>query len=260
LGRYADLIDVDSLTLRGDVFAEIVIRAGGLDLGGNETRCYPIIRYKSVGPDHLRNLKLSKYMLTSDDDPRIDGVYYLTLDFDDECKIVSLCVSPEVVPYINRLVHIPEVAGVTSYPPAGTHYVKSHNDFAFSVYYTTPQPLAVFTNRVLDGVPEAELVGAQNENGEYEYVIRDVRENIFLSIGPGFASANGSIDEENTVWSHNNKLYIKVERADIASIYSIAGQLVKRIEVPEGNTSVPMARGVYVITLKDGAVHKVIVK
>ena len=34
----------------------------------------------------------------------------------------------------------------------------------------------------------------------------------------------------------------------------------QRVDLPEGDTSIPMSRGAYVITLKDGSVHKVIVK
>ncbi|TPE17319.1 T9SS type A sorting domain-containing protein [Tannerella forsythia] len=67
-------------------------------------------------------------------------------------------------------------------------------------------------------------------------------------------------DRGTAVWSHGETIYIRVERKDIASIYSVAGQLVRRIELSEGDTSVPMQRGVYVVTLKDGTVHKVIVK
>jgi hypothetical protein len=267
LGEYADFLDVDSLTLRGNTFVDIVVRAAGLSLG--ESACFPIIRYKTVGKDDLNNLKLTKYNLSSADHPSIDGNYRLAFDIDEECRIVSLCVVPEINPIIKRQIIIPSVAGVTSYPPAGIHFNDSHTDFDLKLVYATPTatPLAVNTNRYVDegGVRhiEDELVGRRNLNGEYEYVIRDVREDIQLSIGPGFASdlasSNGSVDGP-AIWSHNNLLYIKVDREDIASIYSIAGQLVKRVEIPEGNTSIPMERGVYVITLKDGAIHKIIIK
>jgi hypothetical protein len=30
--------------------------------------------------------------------------------------------------------------------------------------------------------------------------------------------------------------------------------------VPEGNTAVPMRGGVYIVTLKDGSVHKIIIQ
>ncbi|MDR2919582.1 MAG: hypothetical protein LBV72_09510, partial [Tannerella sp.] len=111
-----------------------------------------------------------------------------------------------------------------------------------------------------DGKTAEELTGRLNANGEYEYVIRRVTQNIVLKFGPEFATDNALIDDNRVVWSHNNTIYFRVAKEDIASIYSIAGQLVKRIELPEGDYSVPMERGVYVVTLKDGSVHKVILK
>lgn len=69
-----------------------------------------------------------------------------------------------------------------------------------------------------------------------------------------------SINDGKAVWSYGNTIYIRVEKDDIDSIYSIAGQLVKRLEISEGSSSIQMERGVYIITLKDGSVHKVILK
>ncbi|MDR3269099.1 MAG: T9SS type A sorting domain-containing protein [Tannerella sp.] len=263
VGAYADFIDVKDLFLRGPVKIEVLVRPEGLHLDEYDQRCYPILHYETVGDwANLNNLQLSKSTLTSKDHPSINGTYFLALDFDDDCHMVSLCIVPQHVPVINREVqiHMPDVAGVTSNIPPGIHYVRSHTDFAFSLNFTAKLPLTVNTNRLIKGVLESELKGTLNENGEYEYVIRRVQEDIYLSIGPGYADATVPVEDGPAVWSHNNMLYIRVEKSDIASIYSIAGQLVKRIELPEGNTSVPLGRGVYVITLKDGAVHKVIIK
>ncbi|MDR3267899.1 MAG: T9SS type A sorting domain-containing protein [Tannerella sp.] len=262
VGAYADFLDVKDLFLRGPVKIDVLIRPEGLLLDAYEQRCFPILHYESVGdPSNLNNLQLSKSTLTSKDHPSIDGTYNLALDFDDECHMVSLCIVPQRMPIINReiQIHMPDVAGVTSNIPPGIHYVRSHTDFAFSLNFAAKLPLTVNTNRLIKGVLEDDLVGTLNENGEYEYVIRNVQEDIYLRIGPGYVGT-ASIEDGTAVWSHNNMLYIKVEQEDIASIYSIAGQLVKRIELSEGNTSIPLGRGVYVITLKDGTVHKVIIK
>jgi hypothetical protein len=259
LGEYADLIDVDSLVIRERIQIELAIRKEGLYLDGREGVCYPLIRYKSVDPDQLKYLEMKKQVLAPEDHPSISEVYYLSLRLDTACHIVNLCITPQVGPIINRRVEIPTVSGVTSTPLPGIHYVPSHTDFALMLAFTTPQPLAVTTSRIIGGVREAELSGRQTRNGEYEYVIRSVQEDVYLQIGPGYASANGSVDGR-AIWSHNNTLYIKVEKEDIASIYSIAGQLVRRLDVPEGNTAVLLARGVYIITLRDGSIHKVIIK
>ena len=110
---------------------------------------------------------------------------------------------------------------------------------------------------MVNGVQEV-LGGVKNANGEYEYIIPHVQQEITLTFGPDVVS--NEFLAGTAVWSHGEMIYIRVERADIASIYSVAGQLVKRVDLPEGDTSIPMSRGAYVITLKDGSVHKVIVK
>ena len=102
------------------------------------------------------------------------------------------------------------------------------------------------------------LAGVKNTNGEYEYLISNVQEEITLTFGPDYVS--NELLAGTAVWSHGEMIYIRVTRADIASIYSVAGQLVRKIDLPEGDTSIPMSRGAYVITLKDGSVHKVFVK
>ncbi|MDR2232506.1 MAG: hypothetical protein LBE56_05205, partial [Tannerella sp.] len=109
---------------------------------------------------------------------------------------------------------------------------------------------------------QEELTGKQNANGEYEYVIRQVKtQPVYIYIGPETLGpvANEGISQK-AVWSYGNTLYIRVAQEDIASIYSITGMLVKRIDVPEGGITEPMTKGAYIVTLKDGSVHKVIIK
>jgi len=261
LGRYADCLIVDSLSIQGTLDIDIAIRSG-LFLAEGESRCFPIIQYQSVEEGVLNNIHLKKDKLTSDDHKSIEGTYYLTIDADTTCNVVYLCIATVPGPKIMRDVYIPPVSGVTTDPVNGTYRVRSGNNFEFKAKYTTDCPLKVMTGRVIDGDKE-EIFGTKNANGEYEYVIQQVRTNITLTIGPDCASenpnANDNVDGE-IVWSHNNTIYIKVDREDIASIYSVAGQLIKRVDLPEGTYSTDLERGVYIVTLKDGSVHKVILK
>jgi hypothetical protein len=258
MGRYADCLDVDSLTIYGETPIEVIVRPGGIDLSPGEERCWPILHYNKVQKGVLNHLALKKATLTSKDHPSITDTHYLHLEFDTVCHVVSLCIGVPSYTPPTYSVTIPSVPGVTTNPPTGKHYVSGYNDFRFTAVYETPtrQPYLVkITPRMTD---EEVLTGTLNANGEYEYIIHQVTKHIEVLFGPDF-QANESVDGV-AVWSHNEKLYIKVPREDIASIYSITGQLVKRIEVPEGNTTVPMIRGVYVVTLKDRSVHKVIIK
>lgn len=176
----------------------------------------------------------------------------------DPCR-ETFCLNFESKPQpgIQREVYIPQVAGVTTDPEYGTQYVPSQDDFHFTAKYTTANPLIVTTNRIVDGAEEV-LPGTPNAEGGYDYVIRRVTQNIVLTFGEESVD-NASIDGR-AVWSYNNTINIRVAKEDVASIYSVASRLVKRIELAEGDNSIPAERGVYVVTLKDGSVHKVIVK
>ena len=246
-GEYSDAIEVDRLTTYGSVDVNIEIRP----CEKMEKRCYPIIYYKSVTPNSLNQLKLNPRKV------KIDGEEYplhLNLGTDG---VVYVCVGDAQPVDINRTVTLPSVSGVKTDPVAGIWDVKSRGNFKFKATYSGSKPLAVRTNRTVNGVPEM-LTGTKNANGEYEYVVPNVQQDITLSIGPDYVS--NQLLAGTAVWSHGEMIYIRVDRADIASIYSVAGQLVRKVDLPEGDTSIPMSRGAYVITLKDGSVHKVIVK
>lgn len=241
-----DCIVVDELTLYGNVNVFVEKRI----CQDFEPGCYPIIRYKSEGIDqsNLNNLQLGTR--------KIDG-YNLALDTSIP-GVVYLCVGEVTVTEMLRGIYIPEVPGATTDPEYGEHYVVSQENFTFTVKYDSEPPLRIRTGRIIEGKEEI-LIGTKNENGEYVYVIRQVTQSIVLTFGPDYETSNDVIDG-TTVWSNGNTIYINVNREDIASIYSVTGQLVKRIELPEGSTSIPMERGIYIVTLKDGSVHKVILK
>ena len=246
-GEYSDAIEVDRLTTYGSVDVNIEIRP----CEKIEKRCYPIIYYKSVTQNSLNSLKINPSKV------KIDGEEYpLHLNIGTD-GVVYVCVGDAQPVDINRTVTIPSVTGVKTEPGVGIWDVKSRGNFKFKATYSGSKPLAVRTNRTVNGVPEM-LTGAKNANGEYEYIIPNVQQDITVSIGPDYVS--NQLLAGTAVWSHGEMIYIRVERADIASIFSVAGQLVRKVDLPEGDTSIPMSRGAYVITLKDGSVHKVIVK
>ena len=246
-GEYSDAIEVDRLTTYGSVDVNIEIRP----CEKMEKRCYPIIYYKSVTPNSLNQLKLNPRRVV------IDGEEYpLHLNIGTD-GVVYVCVGDEVPPPLTHTVTIPNVSGVTTDPGAGIWPTPARGNFKFKATFSGSKPLAVRTNRTVNGAPEL-LTGTKNANGEYEYIVPNVQQEITLSIGPDYVS--NQLLAGTAVWSHGEMIYIRVDRADIASIYSVAGQLVRKVDLPEGDTSIPMSRGAYVITLKDGSVHKVIVK
>jgi hypothetical protein len=248
-GQAADLLDVDKFIARGKVKVFVEKRP----CQEIDTMCYPILRYKSTEPGMLNLLSLETQ--------KIDG-YPMTFDIDSIEQVVYLCIGDIKPPVHERAIAMPSVAGVVSNPPAGVHYT-SNGDFKFTLTFANGQPLRVKTSRIIDGVQEV-LTGTLNANGEYEYIIRQVKtQPIYIYIGPesemGGENANETVNGSK-VWATGNTLYIRVAKEDIASIYSIVGKLVRKIDLAEGQVGVPMESGVYVVTLKDGSVHKVIIQ
>jgi hypothetical protein len=248
-GQAVDVLDVDNIITRGDVKVFIEKRP----CQEYDTLCYPILRYKSAEPGALNRLHLAT--------PKLDD-YALALDIDSIEQVVYLCIGGIKPPVLERAVVMPSVAGVTSNPPAtGVHYT-TNGDFKFTLTFADGKPLKVKTSRIINGVQEV-LTGTLNANGEYEYILRQVKtQPIYIYIGPeeqGSETVNEAVNGAK-VWASGNTLYINVAAEDVASIYSVVGKLVRRIDISEGQTGVPMESGVYVVTLKDGSVHKVIIQ
>jgi len=244
-GELADCIEVDNLHLHDQVNVFVEKRCGQYYTPG----CYEIIRYKRLEDDYtLNHLHLQT--------KSIDGTP-LSLDTSTP-GVVYLCVGENARPKVQREIILPQPpAGVTINPAPGYHYGWFAENFIFTLIFDGPI-YEVTTNRTFDGQPEV-LTGVLNENGEYVYTIYDVRtQPIYVYIGP--ATVANEMIGKASVWSSGNTLYIRVATEDIASIYSITGMLVNRIDVPEGGTTQPLAKGAYIVTLKDGSVHKVIVR
>lgn len=167
------------------------------------------------------------------------------------------------IPVITRSVRIPFAEGVTSNPDPGVYYVRSGEDYKFALRFLTPYPLKVTTGRVVDDKDE-EIFGTMNANGQYEYVIRQVRSNILLAIGPDAASGNGTSNEvidDASIWSYRNELFVTLNNEDIINIYSITGLLIRKIESGPGTVTIPLTQGVYIVTLTNtNLIKKVLIQ
>jgi hypothetical protein len=187
---------------------------------------------------------------------------YFALDFTKD-GVVSLNVTDIPDPDIQRYVDLPAVEGVTTVPEARRHYVSSHRNFTFRATYTGA-PLRVtatgfYSGRTVDLDETAKAL----ENSEYEYAIYQITEPWTVYIGPEIStvfSVSNSVLESRRVWAYRNTLYINAEKEDVASIYNMTGVLYKRIEIPEGLNRFTLERGIYVVTMKDGSVYRIIIR
>ncbi|MDR1779793.1 MAG: T9SS type A sorting domain-containing protein [Tannerella sp.] len=258
LGLYADAIDVDSLTVYDEILLDIIVRSEGIELEDGDSRCFPIIHYNSVTPGALNHIKLKNDRLTSKDHPSIEQTVYMRLDYDTLCHVVRLCVATRPLPTITRQVVLTSKEGVVTDPKVGVYWVESGTSFSFKALYATKAPYIVRTDRVIEGVPEVVRSNERLATSEYVYTIPEIRSPITITFGPEFTSTVPVVGR--AVWSFNDNAYIRTERDEAATIYSIAGQLVMKLKLAEGTETVHLASGVYIVAFDDGTRYKIIIR
>ena len=244
-----DTISVhDSIYFAGKVPLVVLPETEKLDPG-----CYLFMEYgDSLGnsKEYVSNLVLSQQRY---------GEYYFSLYFGEPGK-VYLCVSTFPMPEVQRKIIIPEVTGVITNPIVGEYYVKGHQNYSFTAWFTG-EPLKVKATGYYSGtVLDLDLNAKIRDNGVYEYTIYQVVEPWTVEIGPALSTVGIDGINNQRVWSYKNTLYINAEREDIVSIYNITGVLYKKVEIGEGLQTFTLERGAYIVTLKDGTVYKIIIK
>jgi hypothetical protein len=216
--------------------------------------CYLFLQYgDSLGTttEYVKNLELKTLRYNE---------YYFSFDFSTPGE-VRICVTTFPAPTVQRYVDIPEVEGVTTVPGAGKHYIVGHGDFQFSAYYNGGVPLAVLAKGFYSGTTMNLDINRSGAN-PYTYYFSQIVEPWTVFIGPNVSTnpnGNGEIIG-NRVWSYRNTLYVNVLTEDVVSVFNVAGILYKKQDIPAGISTLTLERGVYVVTLKDGAVHKVVIR
>lgn len=68
-----------------------------------------------------------------------------------------------------------------------------------------------------------------------------------------------ALTEEYAVWSADGSIYIRANKAVDVNIYTITGQLSKRMKITAGETAIPVTKGLYIVRIENIA-RKVIVR
>ena len=177
----------------------------------------------------------------------------------DYCRGVN-CFVFKTIPdaVIEREVEIVNtISSVTADPGVGKHYIKSRENFEFTLTFAGGQPLKVIATRVNSGISE-ELLGTDLGGGKFGYIINQVQEPWSITVTSEPATDNDVITN-GRVWTYANTLYISSDKAVRANIYTLSGTLFKQLNVQAGTTSEELERGVYIVEI-DGARYKVVVK
>jgi hypothetical protein len=219
-----------------------------------EPGCYLIMTYGDslgVSREYVKNFVLTTQRYEDN---------YFALDFSEAGK-VYLCVTEFPMPDIQRYVDLPAAEGVTTVPEPRRHYVSGNKNFTFTATFTGA-PLKVtatgfYSARTIDLDNTAKILG----NNYYEYTIYQVVEPWTIYIGPDASTVSSEfVTGKQRVWTYRNTLYINTEKDDVVSIYNMTGVLNREMEIPEGMTKLTLERGIYVVKLKDGSIHRIIIR
>jgi uncharacterized repeat protein (TIGR02543 family) len=139
----------------------------------------------------------------------------------------------------------------------GVYYIKSGDDFTFLLPSDIVPPgkeLRITTGRAND--LEGGVVITLKDNGKYEVVIRDIRENITVQIE--LVTGNDDIPTAK-VWAYDHTLYITSLTNSEARIYNTSGILAKILPCLAGETAkTQLERGIYIVVI-DGKARKVVI-
>jgi len=138
------------------------------------------------------------------------------------------------------------------------HYVNNHQSFSFTATYASKTPLEVWATGFYSN-NKVKLPAKQVGDGIFEYTISMVMEPWDITFGDIDPYIGNAVIRDDRVWSYKNILYVNVSSEDIVSIYNMTGVLYQKIEIPAGLKKLILDRGVYVVTLKDGSVHRIII-
>lgn len=176
----------------------------------------------------------------------------------ERCREETYCfyVKRDAPPVHQRSVFIPTVEGVTVVSPGvGYTSIPSQKNFTFRVKYAG-EPMTVTAKRLIDGRVVEVLTGTLNADGEYEYVIRRVMQDLTLEFTKTVAN---TVVDQPSVWANSGAVRIHAPKETTVRIYSASGVLVKQATV-QGDKTVPLAAGLYLVVLSDGTTQKVLVQ
>lgn len=178
----------------------------------------------------------------------------------NECDFVSgknYCVTEDVKieatfkrlppPYIPTYysVKLPKVKGVITKPIAGNYVVEEGYNFSFFLLldkgYEDSKPIVkanedIITPRASDG----------------KYIIRNILKDMeitFEGINNSDPTSNELVEGIVKVQAVGSTLHIYLPKAETVYVYTLSGLLYNELELPAGNSQIPLTRGFYFVKI-----------
>ena len=159
-------------------------------------------------------------------------------------------------------VMIPALENMITDPEPGQHWVQAHTSFTVTFYpkerYTL-SALKITTGSSLQD-EQGGMIITHNEDGSVTVTFREISGPLNLQISGISPLSNDWIESSYALWSSKGQLQVKTTKAGRLKIYTLAGAMVKQQELGEGETSIPLSQGAYIVTFNDGNKQKVVVE
>jgi len=168
-------------------------------------------------------------------------------------------ISPNVV----HEIVIGTYPNVTTVPGAGIHYIESQKDFTMTLTPAEGYSLKYIQVKTDSKTRDEQQGGIRithNEDGTVTLVFPKVVEPLTIQLTGVSPVSNVSIDRGYALRTEEGALHIRTAKATDAQIYSVTGQLVHRTQIARGETSIPLAKGVYIVTLDGQIRQKVVIR
>ena len=166
----------------------------------------------------------------------------------------------EIDSNIQREILIPEMEGLETNPLAGSHYVRSHHDFVFTIKAKSGYSLNNLTIKTGIEIRDKEGIRiVKNEDGTLTVTIIQVTEPIRLHF-EGLSPTATHMIEGYQAWSYERFLYIKAPKEVQVDVSTLAGQTIKQMVLLNGNGKIELPQGVYIVTLDGQMTCKVVIR
>ncbi|MDR0844478.1 MAG: T9SS type A sorting domain-containing protein, partial [Tannerella sp.] len=164
---------------------------------------------------------------------------------------------------------LPAGAGFTYNIRPGYHFVDSRDDFPFIIITTDTDTPGVLKagNHPLDNLKvttgtardtDGRVILERIATDSMRVTIKMVNENITITVTSGTPDGIKTVDGAK-VWSYGGELNLYSPTSGTAQVYSLTGQLVKKLTYTAGETvTQPLARGIYIVRI-DGKTWKMII-
>ena len=167
-----------------------------------------------------------------------------------------------IFPDIVHEIVIGTYPNVTTVPGAGIHYIESQKDFTMTL-----TPVEGYSLKYIQVKTDSKIRDEQggirithNEDGTVTLVFPKVTEPLNIQLSGVSPVSNISIDHGYAIRAEEGVLHIRTAKATDVQIYSLTGQLVHRARIAEGQTSIPLAQGVYIVSIEGQTKQKVVIR